>query len=68
MRAGARHRRAAPAALPRCVGLRREPVEIDLDSGDDRVARLERLARLHEQGVLSGEGPEAEKRRALGEP
>jgi hypothetical protein len=46
-------------------------VEIDVggtrgSGDDDRLEQLERLARLREQGVLTGEEFEAEKRRILG--
>jgi hypothetical protein len=35
-------------------------------AGDDRIAQLERLAKLRDQGVLSSTEFEAEKQRVLG--
>ena len=44
-----------------------EPVEIRVDDSDDRLVRLERLAKLREQGALTESEFRAEKARILGE-
>jgi len=46
-----------------------EPVGVSIDKlrGDDRISRLERLAKLREQGALTEAEFQAEKARILGE-
>ena len=63
--------RASKIRLPEMrkpAGPEEAPTEVTPTSADDaRLARLERLAKLHEQGILTDEELAAEKSRVLGD-
>lgn len=54
-----------PVPAPAPAPVAPEPAPADGDGIDARLARLERLAKLHEAGVLTDAELEAEKRRVL---
>ena len=56
---------ACPRCASRADGARRRQRPLPVDSEDARLARLERLANLHEKGILTDEELAAEKARVL---
>jgi hypothetical protein len=56
-----------PRPIPQARSAERAPVQTDADDFEVRIARLERLASLHERGILTDEELAAEKARILGE-
>jgi hypothetical protein len=56
-----------PRPIPQARSAEPAPVQTDADDFEVRIARLERLASLHERGILTDEELAAEKARILGE-